>query len=147
MDEAEVSLKITSQAIYGYISLSGLKVSRIRISYSLEERHISISSWFTESAFKGMGFGKILLSAAVKQIEEFMGGISSVSYIWNGVNEYVHDWIVNRFNAVCECPISVLKATDKDTWDCHEYVLDTTKFVQYIETIPVTRAVKIEYGV
>lgn len=147
MDEVEVSLKITSQAIYGYISLSGLKISRIRISYSLEERHIAISSWFTELAFKGMGFGKILLSTAVKQIEEFMEGISSVSYIWNGVNEYVHDWIVNRFNAVCECPISVLKATDKDSWDCHEYVLDVNRFMNYVSLISSVQNIKLEYGV
>jgi hypothetical protein len=54
-----------------------------------------------------------------------------IEYIWNGQNQYVYDWLVKNFDAVCECPIAVQKTQPGDDWDSHIYELDCNKVLSF----------------
>jgi len=91
---------------------------------------ITIVSWFVEKDYRHLGIGKELLHDCIKSIIE-KHKIDEIEYIWNGMNGYVKTWL-DHFDAVCNCPIQVLKNTCEDSWDNHIYRLNDEKLLKYL---------------
>lgn len=58
----------------------------------------------------------------------------SVTYIWNGTNDYVGRLVTETWGGICKTPLSVLKNETADSWDCHQYDLDKTKFFNWVQS-------------
>lgn len=95
----------------------------------------TISSWYTKEEYKNKGIGKKTLAKIINHLYVVYGKPEKIEYVWNGTNEYVYDWMVKHFDAVCKCPIWVQKTQTEDDWESHVYVLDVDKVLEYFETI------------
>jgi predicted GNAT family acetyltransferase len=91
----------------------------------------TISSWFTKDGYNGHGIGRSTLYEIFKYLHKKYGKPSKVEYIWNGTNEYIFNWLVEHFDAVCRCPIAVQKTQSDDDWESHIYDLNTDKVLEY----------------
>jgi len=91
---------------------------------------LTISSWYVDSQYQNRGYGKEMLKKVFNSIDK--DTIKEIKYIWNGSNEYV-GWWLTRMGAVNECPISFLKNSEKDSWECHLYTLNKDTFLDYLE--------------
>lgn len=93
----------------------------------------TISAWYThQDEQRHSGFGKQVMKEALAAC--LSGGQAlpdSIDYIWNGANEYVLDWMVKHFDAVCTCPLAVQKKAPDDDWQSHIYHLDAKKLFCY----------------
>lgn len=121
-------------ATYGY-DREHKTVCECRISVEPVTGAWTISSWFTREGYKHRGYGKTVLKECVDSIAARHPAPQSIRYIWNGQNEYVLKWLVDRFNAECTCPVAVQKYTANDDWESHMYKLDAAKFMNYIECV------------
>lgn len=92
-----------------------------------------ISSWFTDSEYKNRGIGKQVVKNLLIYLYANLGEPRSIEYIWNGTNQYVYDWIHNRFDAVCTCPLAVQKYQNDDDWSSHIYVLNKSSVLEYFD--------------
>ena len=93
----------------------------------------TISSWYTENNHQHNGYGKLTLKECLNRMANDYKLPESVKYIWNGVNEYVLDWLKENFDAVCDCPMVVQKYASDDDWSSHIYTLNRDKFLSYFE--------------
>ncbi len=91
----------------------------------------TIAEFYTEKEFMHQGNGKLTMKHLVQSLLGLMGRPTDVEYIWNGVNEYVFDWITREFEAVCQCPIAVQKTQSDDDWSSHMYTLNKDKVLEY----------------
>lgn len=92
-----------------------------------------ISSWYTEKDYQHHGYGKTTLLECLKQINKQYSKPNSVKYIWNGVNQYVFNWLKENFDAVCDCPLVIQKYASDDDWSSHIYTLNKDKFFEYFK--------------
>ncbi len=91
---------------------------------------LTISAWYVNEGYQHKGYGKEMLKKVFNSIHK--DSIRNIKYIWNGVNEYVGYWL-EKFDAKNDCPISFLKNSEKDIWECHLYTLNNDKFLKYLE--------------
>lgn len=89
-----------------------------------------ISAWYVDVGYQHVGYGKEMLKKVFNSINKYT--VNRIKYIWNGVNEYVGYWL-EKFDATNDCPISFLKNSEKDSWECHLYTLNKDKFLKYLE--------------
>lgn len=99
----------------------------------------NITSWFTESGFKGKGFGKATMKRTLEYCIAEYGIPADIQYTWNGANAYVLEWLENNFDAVCTCPIAIQKTEAGDTWDSHIYELNLKKVLRKFEISEMSR--------
>lgn len=90
-----------------------------------------ISSWFTKEGYGHRGIGRATLKKTLQNLYERFGEPVGVQYVWNGANDYVQEWLVEHFDAVCTCPIAVQKYAAEDDWSSHIYDLNKEKVVDY----------------
>lgn len=90
-----------------------------------------IPAWFTEDGYKNRGIGTAVLASALRDMRTAFGIPDHIEYIWNGQNQYVYDWLIKNFDAVCKCPIAVQKTQPGDDWDSHIYELDCNKVLRF----------------
>lgn len=107
------------------------EICRCHISVNLYTKSWDIVSWFTAEGYKNKGYGKAALKCLLRYCLDHYGMPPSITYIWNGTNQYVMDWLEKHFDAVCACPISVQKTQPGDDWSSHIYKLDRDKVLTY----------------
>ena len=90
-----------------------------------------ISYWHTEEKYQHRGYGKELMKSVLKEIYLRFGEPEGIEYIWNGLNQYVFDWLEQNFDAKCKCDIAVQKNQSDDDWESHIYVLNKDKFMNF----------------
>ncbi|HBM33074.1 MAG TPA: hypothetical protein DD395_02635 [Lachnospiraceae bacterium] len=90
-----------------------------------------IPAWFTEDGYKNRGIGTVVLASAIRDMKTIFGIPDHIEYIWNSQNQYVYDWLVKNFDAVCKCPIAVQKTQPGDDWESHIYELDCNKVLRF----------------
>jgi len=98
---------------------------------SLSNNIWNITEWFTDSKSQGQGFGKACLCYAIDQLFTHYGEPDEIRYNWNGVNEYVMDFLKRHFDPVSILPISEQKFNEQDSWEAHIYVLNKDKVFDY----------------
>ena len=118
------------------IVINGEEISKCKINRDTENsgRWI-ISSWFTLDKYQHQGYGKAVLKEALEKMMAEYGSPTTIEYIWNGVNQYVFDWL-NKFDAVCKESLAVAKNECNDTWDAHIYILNSSKVLEYAGLMP-----------
>lgn len=104
-----------------------------KISINKDMDTWTISSWYTKDGYKHRGIGKNTLMFVLEKMYKQFGRPKNIEYIWNGVHEYVIEWLENNFNAKCKCDLAVMKYQCGDSWDSHIYKLDTEKFIKYFK--------------
>ena len=100
---------------------------------TMENRTMSIVSWYTEKQYMHQGYGIKVLKHAVTMLYQEHGKPEKIKYIWNGANSYVMDWMNRHFAPVSMLPLAVQKYSDADDWEAHIYNLDVDKFLQYFD--------------
>lgn len=93
--------------------------------------HWVISGWYVKKEFQNQGFGNELLKRSFQYSIDQNYNPSKIDYIWDGTNRYVYDWIVENFDAVCDCPIAVRKNAFDDDWNSHIYHLNRDMLFEY----------------
>lgn len=95
----------------------------------------TISEWFTKDAYQRQSIGKTTLANILQYLYKTYGVPNAIEYIWNGTNEYVYDWMVKHFDAVCQSPIWVQKTQTADDWPSHIYEFDVEKVLKYFDIV------------
>lgn len=96
----------------------------------------TISQWYANKAYQHQGYGRTTMKYLITELFSRYGPPSKLLYIWNNANQYVYDWIHKNFDAkLSDNAIKVLKYTDEDIKEGHEYYLDINKFLNYFEVI------------
>lgn len=90
-----------------------------------------ITGWYTRDEYKNKGYGKQTMKCLLDYLYKLKGMPEEIDYIWNGTNKYVYDFIKEKFDARCSCPIVVQKYQADDDWDSHIYILDTQKVFSF----------------
>lgn len=90
-----------------------------------------IPAWFTEEGYKNQGIGTDILKHGLQNMAQIFGLPDHIEYIWNGLNQYVYDWLEKNFDAVCNCPLAVQKTQSDDDWSSHIYTLDKDKVLEF----------------
>ena len=103
-------------------------ISRCKINYN--QKVWSISEWFTASKYQHQGNGFMVLRYALHSLRITEVLPRQIYYIWNGQNEYVHEWFNKRFSPMCLLPIEYQMGAEDD-WRAHIYNLDKDKFLEY----------------
>lgn len=93
----------------------------------------TISGWYVNKSYQNKGFGNHLLKETFQYIINNKYVPNTIDYIWNGTNQYVYNWIVDKFDAYCDCPIAVRKNSFDDDWNSHIYHLNKNKLFEYFE--------------
>lgn len=109
----------------------GHKICTCGISIDTKSRSWDIKAWYTVKDFQHAGHGKDTLRETLAYCLSTYGIPDAVYYTWNGMNEYVLEWIEQHFDAICICPIAVQKNQADDDWDSHIYKLDRDKLLKY----------------
>ena len=112
-----------------------IEVCRCEISVAKRTGTWNISEWFTNSKFMHQGIGKETMRRTLHYCMDTYGNPASITYTWNGANEYVIKWLEKEFDAFCTCPIAVQKTQADDDWDSHVYDLNKEKVLKYFELI------------
>ena len=99
---------------------------------SVDDDIWTISVWWVDEKYRNRGYGKKMLTSLIKQILRENACPNQIRYIWNGQNEYVHDWL-NKFNAKCVANINIVKNAPDDDWESRIYILDTEMFLKYCD--------------
>ena len=89
--------EVSDEMEYGYPKYR-LIVSCCRISYN--NRIWSITEWFTESKYRHLGYGKLVIRECFLDMLEREEKPSELRYNWDGHNDYVRDWLIENFDAV-----------------------------------------------
>lgn len=92
-----------------------------------------IAKWFVDSQYQRKGYGYKILKKTLQELFMFCSFPEKISYIWNGTNEYVMEWLLEKFDAQCSCPIAVQKTQSEDDWESHIYQLDISKTLEYFD--------------
>lgn len=131
--EDHLNLKVTDKKVYIITELycDENLITKCKINISNNYKKWTISEWFTTTNFQHMGFGKVALKNALIELLNQYGEPNEIEYIWNGVNQYVYDWLVENFDAKCECPIAVLKKQADDDYLSHMYMLNKNKVLNH----------------
>ncbi len=96
----------------------------------------TISQWYANKNYQHQGYGRLTMKYLVTELFKKYGLPTQLVYIWNNANTYVYDWIHNNFNAkLSDQAIKVLKYSDEDIKEGHEYYLDINKFLKYFEVL------------
>ena len=95
----------------------------------------SITEWFTNTNYQHQGLGNQLLREAFCQLYRRDGMPNEIRYNWNGVNQYVMDWLTKNFDPVSILPLSVQKYSEEDNWEAHIYVLNKNKLLDYYRNL------------
>lgn len=66
---------------------------------------------------------KLTIDETIERYEKYLS--------WNGLNQYVYDWLEKNFDAVCNCPLAVQKTQSDDDWSSHIYTLDKDKVLEF----------------
>lgn len=90
-----------------------------------------ISAWYTKTDCLKQGFGKKCMRELIHHIYLKTGMPQYIEYIWNGQNEYVHEWMQHNFNPISKCPLAVQKYQADDDWESHIYKLNVDSFLKY----------------
>ena len=94
----------------------------------------TISQWYANRNYQHQGYGRMTMKYLVDELLKLYGKPSKLMYIWNNANKYVYDWIHNNFDArLSDNAIKILKYSDEDVKEGHEYYLDVNKFLKYFE--------------
>ena len=97
-----------------------------------------IGSWYNEltgpenASGRNKGWGRKCLSILACELEEHYGKPVSISYVWNGQNDFVGRLVTETWHGVCNTPVAVLKNESADSWDNHVYELDRDAFLQWL---------------
>jgi hypothetical protein len=94
---------------------------------------LTISRWYVygnDNLHKGIG--KRLLKEIFNNFN--FEEIVEIKYIWNGTNDYVGKWL-EKFDAVNNCPINLMKYSGEDFPESHIYTLNKEKFLNYVKEI------------
>lgn len=75
--------------------------------------------------------GTDILKHGLQNMAQIFGLPDHIEYIWNGLNQYVYDWLEKNFDAVCNCPLAVQKTQSDDDWSSHIYTLDKDKVLEF----------------
>ncbi|MBQ6627890.1 MAG: hypothetical protein IJH65_03570 [Methanobrevibacter sp.] len=89
----------------------------------------SISGWYTADGYKNKGYGKIAMSDTLKEIYKEHGKPDRIEYVWNGLNDYVYNWMTKHFGARQK----TASVGPEDDWDSHIYYLNVDKVLDYFE--------------
>ena len=93
----------------------------------------TIFKWNTQERFQHAGYGRFAMQELLKYCTKTYGEACKIKYIWNGQNKYVGEWLVKNFDAICCCPLSVIKNSCDDDWESHIYILNKKKVYEYFE--------------
>ena len=93
----------------------------------------SISEWFTARTYRHQGYGKQVLREAFNVLSDEYGSPTEIRYNWNGVNEYVLEWMNRHFS-----PQSIISDVERkygaeQSWEAHIFILDKEKVFNYIK--------------
>ena len=91
----------------------------------------TISAWYTNGEYKNKGIGRQTLALIINYLYDLYGKPNKIEYIWDGTNQYVYDWMLKHFDAVCQCPIAIQKTQAADDWDSHIYTFNVDKVLNY----------------
>ena len=106
-------------------------VCECKVCYNVDSDIWTISSWHTSTSYSHKGYGKEVLKHALKFMYDTFMIPDSIEYIWNGVNQYVMDWLERNFEPVCKLPLEAQKYNEIDDWDAHIYRLNRDKVLEY----------------
>ena len=96
----------------------------------------TISQWYANKNYQHQGYGRLTMKYLVTELFKKYGLPNQLVYIWNNANTYVYDWIYKNFDArLSDSAIKILKYSDEDIKEGHEYYLDITKFLKYFEVL------------
>lgn len=98
-----------------------------------------ITKWFVNPGHQHKRYGFEILQKALSELTTRYGSPRKITYIWNGVNNYVLEWLQKRFDAECLCPLVILKTQAEDNWESHVYQLNKEKVLTYFELTDDTR--------
>ena len=127
-------------------SISGMEKDSIRFGVNVGDKEVSyakvningksweVSAWYTDAEYQNKGYGSIALKQAMVYAHACTEDPEQVEYTWNGVNQYVMDWLERKFNAKCTCPIAVLKYSVEYTKEAHKYELDVKSVLDWIKS-------------
>lgn len=103
------------------------------ISVNKNDNSWIISQWYANKNYQHKGYGRLTMKYLVQELYNKYKP-NNIIYIWNNVNEYVYNWIVNNFDAkLSDEAIRILKVTDEDVKEGHQYYLNKDKFLKYFE--------------
>lgn len=103
------------------------------ISVNKKDNTWTISQWYANKNYQHKGYGRLTMKYLVNELYKNYPP-STIIYIWNNVNEYVYKWIVNNFDAkLSDDAIKILKYSNEDVKEGHQYYLDKNKFLKYFE--------------
>ena len=103
----------------------------------------SITEWFTDTKYQHQGYGNYLMKTALHLLFKQLGSPNEIRYNWNGVNQYVMDWLTRNFDAVSIMPIAELKYAHNDTWKAHIFILNKDEVFKYYHNCHVLKDVDI----
>lgn len=126
----KTKIKTTGKTKEFSLTKNNKVIARIAIGIDNNEKKYTITSWYTNKAYQHQGFGKYILKVAFTDLDQDY----KICYIWNGLNQYVGDWL-SKFDAHCECPLAVQKTQSEDDWDSHIFELNKEKFRKYIKDV------------
>ncbi len=130
--QKEYTIETRNDHVTCKLSVDGIEdVCTCEISVDAKEGKWEITSWFTRDGFKKKGLGKDAMYNVLHFCKSQYGVPSVIQYVWNGANTYVMDWLEKNFDAVCTCPIVVLKTQPGDSPDAHIYELNKDKVLKY----------------
>ena len=85
----------------------GIPLAKCKISNDMITHTWTISEWYVNQDYQNQGFGNQILKATLKDLYAIHKRPDRIRYIWNGQNEYVHNWLQKKFSPISECPIAV----------------------------------------
>jgi len=146
IDNIKYKVSFTENVITATAVKDNIEIGKLTVGYKEEKlpsivpsifglplsQVLTISGWYVNSEYQHMGIGKNLLRKVFLSINPTY--ISEIKYVWNGTNEYVGEWL-NKFDAVNNCPITFLKNSEEDSWECHLYTLNKDKFLDYLNDV------------
>ena len=118
---------LTEEFVNEYICKCTISVNKVNKTWT-------ISQWYANKNYQHQGYGRLTMKYLVNELYKIYSKPLEVIYVWNSVNEYVHKWIETYFDAkLSDNAIKLLKITDEDIKEGHEYFLNVDKFLNYFE--------------
>lgn len=107
-------------------------ICKCTISINKKDNSWTISQWYANKNYQHQGYGRLTMKYLVNELYKKYNKPSKLIYIWNNVNEYVYSWINKNFDAkLSNEAIKILKYSDVDIKEGHEYYLNVDKFLKY----------------
>jgi len=107
-------------------------ICKCTISVNKNDNSWNISQWYANKNYQHQGYGRATMKYLVNALYNLYGVPNKLVYIWNNANEYVYDWIHLNFDAkISDSTLLVLKYSDEDIKEGHEYFLNIDKFFKY----------------